>query len=83
LGQYWTIKAGFRYIIRTLSFIHLLLKVFVVVEAGEKSILSKIEKGSMQFGELVLNLKENKSDGLETISIMELKGIYFFKIIPF
>ncbi|WP_319001915.1 DNA-processing protein DprA [Clostridium algoriphilum] len=40
----------------------------------EKAILMKIEDNPMTLGELLLNLKKNKSDILETISIMELKG---------
>ncbi|MCB2293917.1 DNA-processing protein DprA [Clostridium algoriphilum] len=40
----------------------------------EKAILMKIEDNPMTLGELLLHLKKNKSDILETISIMELKG---------
>ena len=40
----------------------------------EKAILTKIKNNSMTLGELLLVLQEDKSDLLETISIMELKG---------
>ena len=40
----------------------------------EKVILAKIRDKPMTIGELFLILQEDKSDILETISIMELKG---------
>lgn len=40
----------------------------------EKEILSKIKDNPTTLGELLIILKEHKSDVLETISIMELKG---------
>jgi len=43
--------------------------------ALEKAILIKIEDSPMNLGEVLVSLKENKSDILETISIMELKGM--------
>lgn len=42
--------------------------------ALEKVILLKIESKHMSLGDLLLVLKEDKSDIIETISIMELKG---------
>ncbi|WP_298846845.1 DNA-processing protein DprA [Clostridium sp.] len=41
----------------------------------EKAILTKIEDSPMTLGELLVDLKMDKSDILETISIMELKGM--------
>jgi len=41
----------------------------------ERIILTKIDENSMSLGELLLHLQGNKADGLETISIMELKGM--------
>jgi len=35
----------------------------------------KIEDNPMTLGELLIDLKKDKSDILETISIMELKGM--------
>jgi len=43
--------------------------------ALEKAILAKIEDSPMNLGEVLVSLKEDKSDILETISIMELKGM--------
>ena len=41
----------------------------------EKVILSRIKDNPMTLGELLIHLKEDKSDILESISIMELKGM--------
>lgn len=41
----------------------------------EKAIITKIEESPMALGDLLLHLQEDKSDILETISIMELKGM--------
>ena len=41
----------------------------------EKVILTKIVDNPITLGELLLHLKEDKSAILETISIMELKGM--------
>ena len=41
----------------------------------EKAILTKIEESPMSLSELLLHLHEHKSDILETVSIMELKGM--------
>jgi len=41
----------------------------------EKVIITKIKEKSMSLGDLLFSLKEDKSDILETISIMELKGM--------
>ena len=43
--------------------------------ALEKAILIKIEDSPMTLGDVLVSLKEDKSDILETISIMELKGM--------